>query len=84
MGRERSPCMNKLMITADGGSSDGWRVRLFKVELQKLGGTAFELEKPDIVPNIRWYGGPSFTIMPNRWSSPIPAQNAATVVELIL
>jgi Rhodopirellula transposase DDE domain len=36
MGRERYPGMNRLMITADGGGSDGSRVRLFKVELQNL------------------------------------------------
>jgi hypothetical protein len=36
MGRERYPGMSQLMITADGGGSNGSRVRLFKVELQKL------------------------------------------------
>ena len=36
MGRERYPNMNQLMITADGGGSNGSRVRLFKVELQNL------------------------------------------------
>jgi hypothetical protein len=36
MGRERYPDMDQLMITADGGGSNGSRVRLFKVELQKL------------------------------------------------
>jgi hypothetical protein len=36
MARERYPVMNQLMITADGGGSNGSRVRLFKVELQKL------------------------------------------------
>src|SRR5271168_1110065 len=36
MGRERYPAMNQLMITADGGGSNGSRVRLFKIELQKL------------------------------------------------
>ena len=36
MGRERYPAANTLMITADGGGSNGSRVRLFKVELQKL------------------------------------------------
>jgi DDE family transposase len=35
-GRERYPDTDKLMITADGGGSNGSRVRLFKVELQKL------------------------------------------------
>src|SRR5882757_7863130 len=36
MGRPRYPEMNRLMITADGGGSNGSRVRLFKVELQNL------------------------------------------------
>jgi hypothetical protein len=36
MGRERYPGMNQLMITADGGGSNGSRVRLFKTELQNL------------------------------------------------
>ncbi len=36
MARERYPTADRLMITADGGGSNGSRVRLFKVELQKL------------------------------------------------
>jgi hypothetical protein len=36
MGCKRYPDMKQLMITADGGGSNGSRVRLFKVELQKL------------------------------------------------
>jgi len=36
MGRERYPGMNQLTIGADGGGSNGSRVRLFKIELQKL------------------------------------------------
>jgi hypothetical protein len=36
MGRERYPNHDRLMITADGGGSNGSRVRLFKLELQKL------------------------------------------------
>jgi hypothetical protein len=36
MGRERYPDMTELMITADGGGSNGSRVRLFKIELQRL------------------------------------------------
>ena len=36
MGRARHPGMDQLMITADGGGSNGSRVRLFKIELQKL------------------------------------------------
>ena len=36
MGRERYPETDRLMITADGGGSNGSRVKLFKLELQKL------------------------------------------------
>ena len=36
MGRERYPNARNLVITADGGGSNGSRVRLWKVELQKL------------------------------------------------
>ena len=36
MGRERYPKATSLLITADGGGSNGSRVRLWKLELQKL------------------------------------------------
>ncbi len=36
MGRRRYPAARRLMITADCGGSNGSRVRLWKVELQKL------------------------------------------------
>ena len=36
MGRERYPSMMRLMITADGGGSNGSRLRLWKVALQQL------------------------------------------------
>jgi len=36
MGRERYPKARKLVITADGGGSNGSRVRLWKMELQAL------------------------------------------------
>ena len=36
MGRKRHANAKRLMITADGGGSNGYRVRLWKVELQKL------------------------------------------------
>jgi hypothetical protein len=36
MGSERYPNAKRLLITADGGGSNGARVRLWKVELQKL------------------------------------------------
>jgi len=43
MGKKRYPRAKRLMITADGGGSNGYRVRLWKVELQKL---ADELKLP--------------------------------------
>ena len=36
MGRQRYPAATELMITADGGGSNGSRVRLWKFELQRL------------------------------------------------
>jgi len=36
MGQKRYPKAKRLMISADGGGSNGYRVRLWKVELQKL------------------------------------------------
>ncbi|KKB96160.1 hypothetical protein SZ25_00753, partial [Candidatus Arcanobacter lacustris] len=36
MGKERYPNATELMITADGGGSNGSRVRLWKIELQKF------------------------------------------------
>lgn len=35
-GRRLYPKADKLLITADGGGSNGWRLRLWKFELQKL------------------------------------------------
>ena len=43
VGRQRYPDMRELMITADCGGSNGARVRLWKVELQKL---ADEIQLP--------------------------------------
>ena len=39
MGQERYPATDRLMITADGGGSNGSRVRLWKVKLQELADT---------------------------------------------
>jgi hypothetical protein len=36
MGKKSHPGASRLMISADGGGSNGYRVRLWKVELQKL------------------------------------------------
>jgi Rhodopirellula transposase DDE domain len=49
MGRERYPDARHLMITADGGGSNGSRVRLWKLELQRL---ADELAMPITVGHL--------------------------------
>ena len=49
MGRERYPKAKSLLITADGGGSNGSRLRLWKVELQKL---ADELRIPITVCHL--------------------------------
>jgi len=49
MGKKRHPNAKRLMITADGGGSNGYRVRLWKVELQKL---ATELKLPTTVCHL--------------------------------
>ena len=36
MGRERYPDAHKVMVTADCGGSNGPRLRLWKIELQRL------------------------------------------------
>jgi Rhodopirellula transposase DDE domain len=49
MGRKRHPKAKRLMITADSGGSNGYRIRLWKVELQKL---ANELKLPITVCHL--------------------------------
>jgi hypothetical protein len=49
MGRERYPNARSLLITADGGGSNGSRARLWKLELQKL---ADELGAPITVCHL--------------------------------
>jgi hypothetical protein len=49
MGRKRHPKAKRLMVTADSGGSNGYRVRLWKVELQKL---ANELKYPITVCHL--------------------------------
>jgi hypothetical protein len=36
LGKRRYAKAKRLLITADGGDSNGYRVRLWKVEIQKL------------------------------------------------
>jgi hypothetical protein len=49
MGKKRYPKAKRLMITADGGGSNGYRLRLWKIELQTL---ANELRLPITVCHL--------------------------------
>jgi hypothetical protein len=49
MGKETYPHAKRLLITADGGGSNGSRVKLWKVELQKF---AKEIEMPITVSHL--------------------------------
>jgi hypothetical protein len=56
MGKERYPGATRLMITADSGGSNGARVRLWKVELQKFANeTGLEIQVSHFPPGTsKW------------------------------
>ncbi len=86
MGRERYPGMNRLMITADGGGSNGSRVRLFKIELQKLADeTGLSLQVCHYPPGTsKWnkIEHKLFCHITQNWRGK-PLNSYQTVVELI-
>ena len=86
MGRERYPEMKQLTIAADGGGSNGSRVRLFKVELQKLAGaTGLTLQMCHYPPGTsKWnkIEHKLFCHITQTWRGK-PLTSRETVVELI-
>lgn len=86
MGRKRHPNAKRLMITADGGGSNGHRVRLWKVELQKL---ADELKLPITVCHLppgtsKWnkIEHRLFSFITINWRGK-PLRSYRTIVQLI-
>jgi hypothetical protein len=86
MGRRRHPKATRLMISADGGGSNGYRVRLWKVELQKL---ADELKLPITVCHLppgtsKWnkIEHRLFSFITINWRGK-PLRTYRTIVELI-
>ena len=86
MGRKRYPNANRLLITADAGGSNGYRVRLWKVELQKL---ANELKLPITVCHMppgtsKWnkIEHRLFSFISINWRGK-PLRSFRTIVELI-
>jgi DNA-binding phage protein len=86
MGRKRHPKATRLMISADGGGSNGYRVRLWKVELQKL---ADEFKLPITVCHLppgtsKWnkIEHRLFSFITINWRGK-PLRSYRTIVELI-
>ena len=86
MGKKRHPKTKRLMITADGGGSNGHRVRLWKVELQKL---ADELKLPITVCHLppgtsKWnkIEHRLFSFITINWRGK-PLRSYRTIVQLI-
>ena len=86
MGRERYPNASSLLITADGGGSNGSRIRLWKIELQKL---ANELGVPITVCHLppgtsKWnkIEHRLFSFITGNWRGK-PLVSHAVIVQLI-
>jgi hypothetical protein len=86
MGHERYPRASRLMITADGGGSNGHRVRLWKIELQAL---ADELRIPITVCHLppgtsKWnkIEHRLFSFITLNWRGK-PLRSFRTIVQLI-
>ena len=86
MGKKRYPEATRLMISADGGGSNGYRVRLWKVELQKL---ANELKLPITVCHLppgtsKWnkIEHRLFSFITINWRGK-PLRSYRTIVQLI-
>ncbi len=86
MGQKRYPQARRLMITADGGGSNGYRVRLWKIELQRL---ANELSIPITVCHLppgtsKWnkIEHRLFSFITLNWRGK-PLRSFRTIVQLI-
>ena len=86
MGRKRHPEATRLMISADGGGSNGYRVRLWKIELQKL---ANELKLPITICHLppgtsKWnkIEHRLFSFISINWRGK-PLRSYRTIVQLI-
>jgi hypothetical protein len=86
LGRERYPRARKLLITADAGGSNSCRIRLWKVELQKL---ANELQLDVVVSHFppgtsKWNAIEHrlFSYISKNWRGR-PLDSLATIVNLI-
>jgi hypothetical protein len=86
MGKKRHPKAKRLMISADGGGSNGYRVRLWKIELQRL---ADQLKLPITVCHLppgtsKWnkIEHRLFSFITMNWRGK-PLRSYRTIVQLI-
>jgi hypothetical protein len=86
MGERAYPKAKKLLITADGGGSNGYRVRLWKQELQRLADkTGMEISVRHFPPGTsKWnkIEHRMFSFISMNWRGE-PLRSFATVVNLI-
>lgn len=86
MGRARYPNASRLVITADGGGSNGSRVRLWKLELQALANeTGIEIEVHHLPPGTSKWNKIEhrlFSFISQNWQAK-PLVSYQTIVQLI-
>jgi len=86
LGRSRYPGAKKLMITADGGGSNGSRTRLFKIELQKFANeTGLEITICHFPPGTSKWNKIEhrlFSFITQNWRAK-PLTDLVTIVNLI-
>ncbi len=85
-GRRLYPSTKKLLITADGGGSNGYRLRLWKVELQKLANkTGLSIQVCHFPPGTSKWNKVEhrlFSFISSNWRGE-PLKDYETVVKLI-
>jgi len=86
LGKSRYPNSKKLMITADGGGSNGSRTRLFKTELQKFANeTGLEISVCHFPPGTSKWNKIEhrlFSFITQNWRAK-PLTDLVTIVNLI-
>jgi len=85
-GRKMYPKADRIKITADGGGSNGWRLRLWKVELQKLSDqTGLRINVSHFPPGTSKWNKVEhrlFSFISSNWRGE-PLKDYETIVKLI-
>jgi len=85
-GRRLYPDAQSILITADGGGSNGWRLRLWKLELQKLADqTALDISVSHFPPGTSKWNKIEhrlFSFISSNWRGE-PLRDYETIVNLI-